>query len=173
MTFIENRYPRKFINYLTKVRKYQVKETNPGIYNVTGDYLPIQIIISNKLSDNDNLWLKSLKNDLDIQNASAILDVGEKQAEKAAINAYMDVIIQANPRIFAEAQKMAVKTRKRRETFEEVFTEYGFIPKWKAEGEINGKIIVAKNLLAMEMPIDKIAKAVELPVKDIRALAVN
>ena len=77
ITFVENKYPRKLMKYLTGTRKYNVEEISPGIYFVSGDYIPIQIIESKKLPANENLWLKSLTNDLDIQNADAILEAGE------------------------------------------------------------------------------------------------
>ncbi|MDR2471171.1 MAG: hypothetical protein LBD09_03560, partial [Treponema sp.] len=62
LTFVENRHPRKLLDYLTEIRKYSVEETLPGIYTVTGDYLPIQIIEGKRLSEGENLWLKSLTN---------------------------------------------------------------------------------------------------------------
>ena len=78
---------------------------------------------------------------------------------------------------------MAIKTRKRKETFEEVFTKAGLLPKWNAQAEAKGKAegkaegiaenksVVARNLLAMKMPVEKIAQAVQLPIKEIQALA--
>ena len=33
-----------------------------GIYSVKGDVIPIQIIVTQKLSETENLWLKSLTN---------------------------------------------------------------------------------------------------------------
>ena len=61
LTFVENRHPRALLQYLTQTRGYTVEESSPGIYLVTGDYLPIQIIESKKLSERENLWLKSLR----------------------------------------------------------------------------------------------------------------
>ena len=43
LTFVENRHPRKLLRYLTGTRGYTVEETSPGIYLVSGDYLPIQM----------------------------------------------------------------------------------------------------------------------------------
>jgi hypothetical protein len=39
-------------------------ETGPGIYTVSGDILPIQIIDSRRLSADENLWLKNLNKEL-------------------------------------------------------------------------------------------------------------
>ena len=57
LTFVENRHPRKLLKYLTGTRGYKAEETSPGIYLVTGDYVPIQIIESGKLPEQENLWL--------------------------------------------------------------------------------------------------------------------
>ena len=179
ITFIENRHPREFIKYLSKIRHYKVEETNSGIYTVFGDYLPIQIIESKKLPENENLWLKSLTKDLGIRSVNAILREGKRQVGKAPFGAYLDVLLRANPEIFLEVQNMAAKTRSREKTFEEVFTEAGIIPEWIArgkaegivEGKAEGKMEVARNLLAMQMPVEKIAQAVQMPVEEVYALA--
>ena len=60
ITLIGRRHPRKLLKYFTNERRYSVEEKQPGIYFVTGDYLPIQIIESRKLEERENLWLKSL-----------------------------------------------------------------------------------------------------------------
>jgi hypothetical protein len=39
---MENCYPRKLLEHLEKIRGYAVVETEPGIYTVNGDLLPIQ-----------------------------------------------------------------------------------------------------------------------------------
>ena len=162
LTFIESRYPRKLLKYLTEIRKYKIEETSSGIYNVKGDYLPIQIIESKKLSDRENLWLKSLKYNLEISNADAIMKESENHAEKVSLSAYFSILLDTNPDIFKELQNMAVRTKRR--TFEEVFTEAGIIPEWmergfkkgivqgreegREEGLEQASIQIAKNLLA-------------------------
>ena len=65
ITLIGNRYPRKLLHYLVKTRGYKAEEKAQGIYQITGDYLPIQIIETKKLAESENRWLKSLTNDLE------------------------------------------------------------------------------------------------------------
>jgi len=187
ITFIESRHPRKLLRYLVSIRGYAVKETSPGIYQVSGDYVPIQIIETKKLSERENLWIKSLANDLKAHNARTILDQGRKLPRDFYIDAYMDVLLKANPKSFLEAQNMARK----RETFEEVFTKAGLIPEWMERGRVQGieqgreqgivqgleqgmerglekgREIIARNLLKMGMSIDEIAQAAELPVEKV------
>ncbi|MDR0464750.1 MAG: hypothetical protein LBG94_06510, partial [Treponema sp.] len=108
LTFIESRYPRKLLKYLTDIRHYKIEETSSGIYSVHGDYLPIQIIESKKLSDSENLWLKSLKYDLEISNADAIIKESENRTERVSLSAYISILLDTNPDIFEELQNMAV-----------------------------------------------------------------
>jgi len=164
LTFVENRHPRKLLKYLTETRDYTVKETSPGIYIVSGDYLPIQIIESGKLSEQENLWLKSLKKDLQTVNVGVIINEVDKSGNKASLSAYLDVLLRANPKAFMEARNMA--KRKRSPTFEEVFTEAGIIPEWIERGRVQGlekgleqgREEVARNALAEGIPIELIMK---------------
>jgi len=164
LTFVENRHPRKLLKYLTETRCYTVEETSPGIYIVSGDYLPIQIIESGKLSEKENLWLMSLKKDLKMDNVDVIINEAEKSGNKASLGAYLDVLLRANPKAFMEARNMA--KRKRSPTFEEVFTEAGIIPEWMERGRVQGleqgleqgREEVARNALAEGIPIELIMK---------------
>ena len=69
--------------------------------------------------------------------------------------------------------------KKKRETFEEVFTEAGLIPEWiergrvqgLEQGRVQGVEKTAQNLLRMGMPIEQIAQVAELPVEKIRSFA--
>jgi hypothetical protein len=104
--FVEHRHPRELISYLTGERNYGVKETSPGISTVSGDYLPIQIIETKRLSAEENLWLKSLTNDLESGAASSILKAGKDAAPEASLSAYLDVLLRANAETFLEAWNM-------------------------------------------------------------------
>ena len=172
LTFIENRYPRNFLKYITKTKGCRIEENTSGIYEIHGDYIPIQMIESKKLPESDNLWLKSLTNALEVKSANAIIEASGSCAGKAAMDAYFDILARANPDIFLEAQTMA-NNKKPKRTFEEVFTEAGLIPEWiergRIEGEAKGKTEVARNLFSMGMPIEQISKAVQMPVEELSA----
>jgi len=168
ITFVSNRHPGTLLRYLTKIRGYKAKETSPGIYAVIGDYIPIQIIETKRLPEKENLWLEMLKEGLNKSKAQIIVDEERKLGRKVNLDAYMDVVIRANPRAFMEVETMA---KKRKETFEEVFTEAGLIPEWMERGRVQEKERTAQNLLKMGMPVKEIAQATELPVEKIHSLA--
>jgi hypothetical protein len=96
LTFIESRHPRELLSHLGKERGYPVEEKWPGIYIISGDIMPIQIIDSRRLSDEGNIWLKSLDNKLGKRELVRIGAEAEKQGKTSRIRAYIDVIARAN-----------------------------------------------------------------------------
>jgi hypothetical protein len=182
LTLVEHRHPRDLLTYLTGERHYGVEETGPGIYTVTGDYLPIQIIETKRLSGEENLWLKSLTNDLEAGAASIILEAGKEAVQAVPLSAYLDVLLRANPRAFLEAWNMANNTA----TFEEVFTEAGIIPQWIERGVEQGieqgiergiergaekkALAIARNLLAKGWAAEDVAETTDLSIEKVRSL---
>jgi len=158
-----------FVRYLTRVRRYTVEETSPGIHTVTGDYLPIQIIETKKLPEEENFWLNALRNDLKTHRLSAILKEKEKRGPKASLDAYMDVVVRANMETFLEVDKMTAPP------LEEIIKKTRFYPKWEKrvmeQGMEQGREQTARNLLARSMPIEDIAQVTELPIEKVRSLA--
>jgi len=164
ITFVERKYPRELMKYLVKTRGYIVKETSAGIYIVTGDYIPIQIIETKKLPESGNIWLKSLTNDLETRNLRAILEKGKKREGGMPSDAYFDVILRANKKILMEVSAMTTPT------LEEILTEAGVLPVWVAKWEVKSKTEVARNLIAKGMSIEEIAQVTELPYENVLAL---
>jgi hypothetical protein len=178
LSFVVSRYPRGLINYLTGVREYRVVESEPGIYGVSGDYLPIQIIQVKKLSAVDNLWLRSLTDDLEKDAAGVIVKEGSKRLRFSG--AYFDALIRANPEAFLEARTMA------RPTFEEVFTKAGLIPQWIEQGRTQGleqgrtqgleqgfrqsRFEIARRMKNRGIPSNQIAEDTGLSLEDITGL---
>jgi len=174
ITFVTGRHPEKLLHYLTEVRHYTVEETWPGISVVTGDYLPIQIIQTKKLSKKENLWLESLRGGLKESRLSAIFEEGKKLAREINIDAYMDVILRANMKAFLEVDKMTAPP------LEEIIKKTRAYSEWEKQvreqgidqGIERGQEKTARNLLARSMPIEDIAQITELPIEKVRSLAV-
>jgi len=120
VSFVESHYPRKLLEHLEKERGYKIAETSPGIYTVSGDIFPIQAIDSRKLPLEENIWLKSLSDKLDLnafKSISVEIALQEKGARKEA---YIDAILGANSEMIKEAIGMDVV-----QTYEKVFEEVG------------------------------------------------
>jgi len=97
LTFVESRHPRNLLDYLRKGRGCTVEKKRPGVYIVRGDPLPIQIIDNRELPDDENLWLKSLDNTLDIQGWRKMLaGIARMGKEPGLIGAYLNAVMRAN-----------------------------------------------------------------------------
>ncbi|MDR2733837.1 MAG: hypothetical protein LBC99_04220 [Spirochaetota bacterium] len=169
LTFVGNRYPRALLHYLTEERKYTVEQSSPGVYQIHGDYLPIQILESKLLPKSDNLWLKSLRRGLEPESKVAILEEIEKNRHKMRIDSYVDVLIEANPDIYEEINAMALRIQ----WIEETLDNLG-LPNWarqsREEGRAEEKEKIAQNLLTEGMSVEQVARLTELSAAQVRVL---
>jgi len=171
LTFVENRHPRKLLKYLTGVRGYAVEKTSPGIYLVSGDYLPIQIIESGKLPEQENLWLRSLSKDLQASGLDSILDEIRKHENEAQLGAYLNVLLRANTKAFMEAENMA---RRGLPTLEEALEETGLLPIMIERGVKKGMarkaLEIAKKMKNAGRPLFEIEEFTGLPTETIEQM---
>jgi predicted transposase/invertase (TIGR01784 family) len=130
---------------------------------VTGDIIPIQIIDSRELSESENLWLKNLDNELNVERINRITVEIARLGKSARIKAYLDAIVRANPETLEEAIHMSDVT------LEQVFERTGLIAKWEARGEVRGKMEgkreVAKNLINIGLSLEQIAQVTGLDIE--------
>jgi hypothetical protein len=169
ITFVESREPKKLVRHIKEVRGYTVKESGPGIYRIEGDIIPIQIIDRRKLSAEENLWLKGLGRDLEIESAQAILKASKEKNRKIPLGAYMQVILNANAEVFLEVGKMGNGTL----TFDDVLVELGLTAMWEERGLEKGREEVARNALAKGLPLDTIGEITGLDIETIKSFAVK
>jgi len=174
LSFVESHYPQELIKHLTEQRNFSVEESYPGIYTVRGDIMPIQLIDSRQLSAEENLWLRELDNRLNPQRLQRLTEEAWRLGKDASIAAYIDAIMQANPKSMEEAAKMSESAV----TLEEVLYRTGFIAKWeargKAEGEAKGKAEgkaeIARNALAEGASVEFVQKITGLDLEAIKAM---
>ena len=107
ITLVTGKYPRKLIHHLKTKLRYQVKKAESEIYYVTGDKIPIQIIVTKELTEAENLWLKSRTNELE-QNETAekLLEEYSKNQANALYRSVMELIVRANKQKFEEVKGM-------------------------------------------------------------------
>ena len=101
ITLVSKSSPRKLIRHLRQTQHYDIKEMEAGIYYVIGAPLPIQIIVTAKLSKEENFWLGNLtnrvKNTKDVQH---LLAEYKKHKKDILYESIMDIIVKANPKMF-------------------------------------------------------------------------
>ena len=94
ITLVREGKPRELIKWFVK-NDYEVREVYKGIYHVEkADCFPIQIIVSGKLSKENQKWLTLLSNNLNQAEAERIVLQSESLTQKDA-KLYADSVLQA------------------------------------------------------------------------------
>ena len=97
VTVVSTRHPRKLLAFLKD--RYTVKSTERGIYRVEGDTSPTQVLVSEELSKEENLWLNSLRNDL---TAEQFEQAAKSTERELSMDAFFHVIGEANIKVLEE-----------------------------------------------------------------------
>jgi len=164
ISFVLTKNPRTVLNYLKDVRKFTVaqKDENSLIY-VHGDVFPVQILVCKK---DDNIILKNMHDKLTPKEVYETIKVFEKirSGEK---NVYVDRIISANWDAYKEASEMYPTLKER---VVELEKEGWFDEIHKARDQARD-IEKAKKMLQLDIPAEKIAVAMELPLEMVKSLA--
>ena len=107
ITFVCEGYPQKLIRHLERTEKYKISKYENGIYYVSGDIIPIQIIVKKRLSKTENLWLTSLTNSLrEKETAQRLLSIYNKNRTNPLYRSVMNTIVTTNHEIFEEGNDM-------------------------------------------------------------------
>lgn len=97
LTFVSYRFPGKLIRYLTKECQKEVAKPSPGVYTVSKDIFPVQILVTKELPADTALYLRCLTNDLRDRELidRLALDYADHQNDPVYEN-YMNQLINAN-----------------------------------------------------------------------------
>lgn len=86
---------------MQKTHNYHINEIESGIYYIIGSPLPIQIIVTSKLSKKENLWLGNLTNHLkNMEEVQDLLREYKKHKKDTLYESVMDIIVKANQKLF-------------------------------------------------------------------------
>ncbi|GHU97747.1 hypothetical protein FACS189483_04610 [Spirochaetia bacterium] len=171
ITLVASKHPRELIKCLKKVHKYQIEETGSGIYQVTGEIIPIQIIVSPQLTETGNLWIKGLSHGLNIRSADTIFKESRLKGNEPLIRAYLYAVLQANPQTAKEVVKMSDATQT--QSLEDVLEEMGWLARWEKKGEEKKAQEVIKNLLEFGMGPEQVSAALKVPLTQVHAVQGN
>jgi predicted transposase YdaD len=153
--------------------------------------MAIQVIETQKLSSQENLWLKSLSGDLTAERIQEILTASVPPDRHQHLRAYLDVLISSNPKTIKEVlnkvtglrlvlEETGIAEKMRMDGAEDSFQD-GFqrgIQKGRQtghqtglqEGLQTGVRQVAKNMLAAGMSTAQIVTATKLTTAQINKL---
>jgi hypothetical protein len=155
VSFVVDAHPRKLLDYLKEVYKFEIREHRRGIYYARGDIFATQIIESKAVEEREGgIWLKRLRGGLNGERLREIIEMSRDMPKGAPLSAYLYTVLRANSRGLREMLAMSDAT------FEAVLEQYGLTAKWEAKGLEKA----AKRLEKYGMEPQQIAEALELPL---------
>ena len=178
ITFVCCHYPRAMLDKLQRDRGIMAEKIESGIYYLTGDAIPVQLIIVPALSKNNNYWLNNLRNDLkaggEIRNF--IERYGENKKSKL-FQALADTVMRANWQELKEERKMCEALRELfaddlRESREAGIMEGRTAGKieGRIEGKLEGKIELIIKKYKKGCTAEETADMLEEPPSQIRQI---
>lgn len=157
ITFICNHYPHKLLRHLKNFRKLKIQKQEKGIYYLTGDSFPIQLLITKELDSIENRWLQSLrKNIKDESEIEEIVKSYESKKHSKLYQAAMNVIMRANWKFIKEAKPNMC------EALKELMAE-----ELKEERE-QGQQELIRNAYAKLKDIEQVAELLGVPAASVR-----
>lgn len=112
ITFVCKSFPEKLVHHLTKVRGFGIEKMGEGVYYIIKNIIPIQLLITSELSEDENLWLRNLTDDIQSLKTIEMLSVEYVVHEHDELyKSMMNIIIRANREKFEEANKMCEALR--------------------------------------------------------------
>ena len=97
LTFVCSHYPREFLKHLERVRGMCTEYQGGGIYYLKGDSIPMQLLITPRMSDKENYWIQSMRTDLRAgEEIQKLMREYEKHRKSKDYTAVMNLITRAN-----------------------------------------------------------------------------
>jgi hypothetical protein len=171
ITLVASNHPRDLLSRLGNDPRLEIEKTDNGIYNIKGERLPVQIIETKLLTENENLWLRSLRSGLTKAMLKRLAD--ERKRYGGEISAYVYAVLEANEGILkGEAEMGLAKTLMEDPAWVREFEKlgYGNIAQEVAREVAREKLEIARNLLSLGDPVDKIVKATGLTAEEVESL---
>ncbi|RHS80757.1 hypothetical protein DW928_07045 [Firmicutes bacterium AM43-11BH] len=160
ITFICNHFPRRMVQHLKEFRGLNISHVEAGIYYITGDAFPMQLLVTRELDPKENLWLQSLRNNMSKPEEIEVL-LKEYEAKKSSklYQAAMEVITRANWDAVKEVKKTMCEALK--ELMAEEFQEQEELVTKRVTEEF------IRTLSKSITDVDKLAELLNLPVEQI------
>ncbi len=97
ISFVCKGYPREMCKYLEQVLHRRITVAGEGIYYISDQVFPIQLLVQKRLSKEENFWLKSLTNDLnEKQDVEHLLKEYKKHQTEKLYQSVMNIVVRAN-----------------------------------------------------------------------------
>jgi hypothetical protein len=190
LTLVVNKRPIELLKYLKSERNLKVEKAGAGICYIIGEVMPVQLIETKLLTEEENLWLKALRRGLPKPTLERVVDESRRYGND--LGAYMYAIMEANQKLLKGDDEMGLaQTMLKNPVFVECLEKLGYRRVFDGDGEVSidnavtvnpafirqikklgfGNIThVAKTMLADNEPLEKIVRYTGLPREEIESL---
>ena len=170
ITFICNHFPRKMVQHLKEFRGLNIIHVEAGIYYITGDAFPMQLLVTKELDPKENLWLQSLRNNMSKPEEIKIL-LKEYEAKKSSklYQAAMEVITLANWDAVKEVKETMCEALK--ELMAEEFQEQEELVTKRVTEEVTKRVTKQVTEQVTEQVIEEFIKTLSKTITDVDKLA--
>jgi hypothetical protein len=162
-------YPRELVKTLEH-RGMTVQNSESGIYLITGDIVPIQILESKSLSEDENLFLRNLRSNLSGADIQKTLESYKERKPLDKKNVFLDRLIKANPKAFEEVIDVFHDEEVRAMYFEGA-KKRGWLDSYFNDVAIENSKEIATKMLMRGYPPEEVIETTELPVETVTSIA--
>jgi len=131
ITLVSTMHPDSLISYLNQRAEISVEKVSNGLYYIHNEVMPVQILATKYLSEEENMWLTSLTDEISEKQFEKVIRARLKL--KTNINTLLYALVLANPEILEEGY------RKMGTTLKAALDEIGFVDR-RALDEAEKKI---------------------------------
>ena len=168
ITFICNHFPRRMVQHLKEFRGLNISHVEAGIYYITGDAFPMQLLVTKELDPKENLWLQSLRNNMsEPEEIETLLREYETKKSSKLYQAAMEVITRANWDAVKEVKETMCEAL--RELMAEEFQEQEELVTKRVTEQVTEQVTeeFIRTLSKSITDVDKLAELLKLPVEQI------
>jgi len=166
LTFVVSTLSPKLREYLVNARGFTLTEEEQGILYLEGDTFAVQIIEQQHLNSQNNVFLRNLQKDVEATELLKVIAAFDRQGKLDYKNRYLQAMVNINPKEFEEAIKMVADRQEVNDVLIRMMHEHGIAQKWATDMAIE----IAKKMLRIGEPLEKISLITDLDIKTIETL---
>jgi len=155
-------YPRVMVKYIEGTLGLTVRNVDKGIYYIEGEVIPLQILESKKMTNEDNVFIRNLRSGVKPKDIETTLNEYKKIKPLDARAAYLNRLLKANPLKPEEAKFMF--TEDSREAVMEIIDERGWLDARDVARDVEIKKQAARKMLLRGYPPEEVADINDLPL---------
>ncbi|MDR0842099.1 MAG: hypothetical protein LBP68_01610 [Acidobacteriota bacterium] len=167
VSFVVRVHPYETMKHLRDTFGFTFEEMHPGIYVTKDGIIPMQVIDSKRLSEDENLWLQSLTNDLKTGRLGEVIDRQQEDVSTVGeMSAFLHALLEGNPQATKKGVDMLDAS------VVEAIERVGLGDKWRAQGAEAGieknRLETAHAMFLEGISLEKIERVTKIPMERLK-----